>query len=96
MSLAIKAVSTIGKQQMQLQTPTKPSGGKDFKEVMNKVDLHSELQQMQKDLISGKSFAPHELIHYQVKANQFHLRVEMLSKASEGILAGVRKFQQGQ
>lgn len=41
----------------------------------------------------GNNFSPKELLLLQVKASSYHLRVELVSKAAESLLATVRKFQ---
>lgn len=58
-----------------------------------KTDFHKELVKLQQDLASGKKIPPRDLLLYQIKAGQFHLRVELISKSAETVLAAVRKFQ---
>jgi hypothetical protein len=60
------------------------SAGKAFQEILT----------LQTRLLGAKELSPKELIVYQVKASQFGLQVELLSKVSESIVATVRKFQQ--
>ena len=75
-------------------------GGKEFKEVMQQVrdrssisDFHKDLQGLYQRLESGKAPAPHELLAYQMKASEFHLWIELVSKTAESGLTALRKFQ---
>lgn len=47
------------------------------------------------DKLGSKGFkiSPQELIVYQVRAGQFGLRVELLSKLAESAMSSIRKFQ---
>lgn len=44
---------------------------------------------------TSKNIAPKDLLLLQIKASSYHLRVELVSKAAESLLATVRKFQNG-
>ena len=59
-------------------------------------DLHQELLQVRSKLINGAEFSPRELLLYQIRAGEFGLQVEMVSKLSEAAMSTVRKFQHGQ
>lgn len=72
-----------------------------FKEVMNQVDANS-LNSLQKDLnsftqgiMSGKTYSSKDLIVYQIKAGQFGLGVELVSKLAESVSSTVKKLEQG-
>lgn len=104
---AITASKAISKQPLNINSSLSIKPQKSFQEIMGQVsadktqaagkpDFHQDLVQMQKDVMSGKELSMRDLFRYQIKAGQFHLRVELLSKAAEGMLASVRKFQSGQ
>lgn len=59
-------------------------------------DAFAEIQAMQKSIMSAKELSGKDLILYQIKAGQFNLRVEMLSKVAEGVVGTFRKFQNPQ
>lgn len=73
-----------------------------FKEVLQqipqstKLDPHAELVKLQGLFLSGKKFEPRELLYYQIRASQFGLGVELISKVAESVSAALRKFEQGQ
>jgi len=77
--------------------------GKTFKEVfeglingLGKTDFHKEMATLQHSLKGGKHLAPRELLLYQIKAGQFGLRVELVSKLAESAVSTLRKFQGNQ
>lgn len=55
-----------------------------------------ELQQIGQKLTANHSFSPRELLLYQIKASDYHLRVELVAKTAESMLGTVRKFQNSQ
>lgn len=59
-------------------------------------DLHQELLNMQRRFLSGAALTPQELISYQIKANQFGMRIELASKISESAVATIRRLQNPQ
>jgi hypothetical protein len=73
-----------------------------FKDVMKSVAKAGDLGGLQKDLnlfsqsvMAGKKFNPQDLIVYQMKAGQFGLGVELVSKVAESASATLRKLEQG-
>ena len=92
----------------KLEIQPKKIQGKNFGEVLQQkkdlktgaenktADIYSEIQNMQKNLLNGKEFSGKDLIMYQIKAGQFNLRVELLSKVAEGMISSFRKFQNPQ
>ncbi|MCB0321604.1 MAG: hypothetical protein KDD60_11820 [Bdellovibrionales bacterium] len=89
-----------------LPTPPSPSvqgnqGG--FQGVMNSLrggtkaiptDPFQAMQQLSTRLTRGESLSPGELIQYQVRAGEFGVRVELVSKVAESLSASLRKLQQ--
>jgi hypothetical protein len=73
-----------------------------FNEVLKGVSSGNDIISLQKDLktftegvVSGKSFSPRDLIIYQIKAGQFGLGVELVSKVAESASATIKKLEQG-
>ena len=60
----------------------------------SKTDPYIELVTLQEKIIGAKQLSSQELLYYQIRASQFGMRVELLSKVGESALATVRKFQQ--
>jgi len=58
--------------------------------------LHKELLHFKEQILSGKTFSPKELLVYQIRASEFNLRVELLAKIADALLATTRKLQSGQ
>lgn len=91
-------------QSIQVPKSNQPS----FKDAMHKVglkeiqsqvlgqDLHKDIIAVQRSLESGRSMPMQDLVLYQIKAGQFNLRVELISKMGESVMSTLRKFQQGQ
>jgi hypothetical protein len=81
--------------------PKQASGvsGKEFKEVLEglkgKGDPFLEIQKMSHDLLTKKDPSAQELILYQIKAQQFGLRVELVSKVAESAGNTFKKLQNG-
>ena len=59
-------------------------------------DLHLELERMRERLLTARSFTPQELLAWQIRAGQFGLRVELISKVAEGIMGAARRLQNPQ
>ena len=111
MSLAISAENAVGSTQpgqsgpLQEASERSLSPGKTFSEMLelagraidrSGLGLHTEIQAIEQRIKSGPVLSPQELISYQIKAGRFGLSVEMVSKLAEGMMATMRKFQQGQ
>ena len=69
-----------------------PTPGVSFKEIMA-GGLEEELKNIQGQLANGHNFSPKELLLYQVKASQFGLRVELVSRVAESLVAVTKKLQ---
>jgi len=72
-------------------------GGVSFEKILNAVqgknDMHEALQKMSNKLLSQKEMAPRELLQYQLMANAFHVKVELVSKVAESASATLKKLQ---
>ncbi len=74
-----------------------------FSGVMSRVSENlGDMQSVQKELkaftegiVSGKAYSPRELLLYQIKASQFGLGVELVSKVGESASSTLRKLEQG-
>ena len=83
-----------------------PAGakGKVFKQILSNVteskpdqkNVFQEITELQQKLISGNKIPPKELLLYQIKAGQFGLRVELVSKVADSALSTARKLQGSQ
>ena len=78
--------------------------GKSFKEVLHSIDskAHSTkipadpfqaMNQLTERVLRGDKLNSRELLLYQVKAGQFGMHVELISKVAESGSASVRKLQ---
>ena len=86
--------------------PAQAVGGKSFKEFLTELagnknltgglDMQADMNKIQTALAEGKSLPTTDLLFYQIKAGQFGLRVELLSKFAEAMSSTVKKFQSGQ
>ena len=81
----------------------KPKGQVSFEQVLNQtapkafdLNIHAELLQVERVVASGKTLPLSDLINIQIKAGQFGLRVELLSKVAESATTTLRKLQSGQ
>ncbi len=79
------------------------AGGRTFDKVLQQtapgvfdLQVHNELLQVERSVAGGKGVPLAELIHIQIKAGQFGLRVELLSKVAESGTTTLRKLQSGQ
>jgi hypothetical protein len=72
--------------------------GQIFSQFMDKAGLNpkSDLYADLSKIGQLSNIPSNKLLSYQIKANQFHLQVEMLSKVAESALATARKLQQNQ
>ncbi len=75
--------------------------GAQFKETLNAnkpvgLDAHAELVALRDKILQGGKLEPKQLLYYQIRAHQFGLGVELVSKVGESVSATVRRFEQGQ
>ena len=80
--------------------PTR-SHGVDFKQLKDSLrssgdGLYSDIQRLQQQVMSGKSLSSQELITYQIKAHQFGLQVELVSKVAESAVSSLKRLQNPQ
>ena len=106
-SLKSSAISggSLGVGSAGMGNPSPKTAKLEFKNVMaeankqqgpGKKDLHAELTQLQQRIERGDKIDSRELILYQIKAGQFGLEVELVSKVAEAGLSTARKFQSQQ
>lgn len=62
---------------------------------LGQENLHSELVKFSQAIQSGKNLTTKELLYYQVRAGQFGMQVELVSKVGESVTSTVRKLEQG-
>lgn len=100
----MKVSSIQSAQSIGMVKETLPTAGQQtsFKDVLKGVSSANDIVSLQKDLksftdgvVSGKSFSPRDLILYQIKAGQFGLGVELVSKVAESAGATIKKLEQG-
>jgi hypothetical protein len=60
------------------------------------VDSFAELRKVQEAVVEGKQFTPQQLLSFQLKANDAHMRVELLSKIAESAIATAKRLQNPQ
>ncbi|MCB0338506.1 MAG: hypothetical protein KDD53_02830 [Bdellovibrionales bacterium] len=77
-----------------------PSGsasgsGIKFSDLFQEKGLSQDLSKVRQAIVDGKMLNSRDLLLYQIRASNFHLRVEMASKVAESFSATVRKLQQG-
>lgn len=54
------------------------------------------LAEQREQLIRGVAISPRELIAYQIRAGEFGLQVELVSKIADGVLSTARRLQNSQ
>lgn len=59
-------------------------------------DFHTELQGLYQRIERGRMPGTQELLLYQIRAGEFHLKVELAAKAAETLLSAARRFQNPQ
>ena len=80
------------------------SGGGEFPEILDRVrrglsaeaDIVRSIEGFEQTVRAGKPISFHQLIMWQVQASRFGVQVELVSKAVEGGLSGLRRLQQSQ
>lgn len=71
-----------------------PIPKKTIVEMLDKLLPNSnELQGVENAISQSNKLSPSELLGYQLKASNYHIRVELVSKVAESVLGTVRKFQ---
>ena len=94
-------LSALGSKGAPLSTPIQ--GGR-FEQVLQaKLDGLSQLlggdanqlQKIEAGIMRGQKLSAPELLVYQIKAGQFGLRVELVSKLAESLAGSWRRLQSG-
>ena len=80
-----------------------PGGGASFSEVFEGIkgklglnEAHNATVGIQQQLLSQTKVSPQQLLLYQIKVHELHLRTELLSKVGETLTSSVRKLQSSQ
>lgn len=108
--MVINPVEAVKPATSMVPATNAPALGGDFKVVLEKVageqsgsvpkllglDLHKDIVKLQEAAVSGKTLSTNELLYYQIKANEFNLRVELTSKVAESAISTTRRLQQAQ
>lgn len=100
--MLVEQINGINPQQFKSKRPALDSReqGQAFdkikKELNGSEDFYTQIRSMERDLASGKELSSKEILLHQIRAQHFHLRVELVSKVAESALATVRKFQNPQ
>ena len=83
-------IAQIGNKSHNLDYKTEPK-------FLDKLDQFlpksGDLQQIQAVIAKADKVNPAELLGYQIKASNYHLRVELVSKVAESALGTVKKLQ---
>jgi hypothetical protein len=81
------------------------SAGANFRKVQQALrsvenetgnSIFTEVAAIQKRILDGKKLSTQELLVYQIKANQFGLHVELVSKVAESSLSTLKRLQSPQ
>jgi hypothetical protein len=59
-------------------------------------DSFDQLRAFQQAVLSGKRMSPEQLLVFQVKATDAHMRVELLSKIAESAISTAKRLQNPQ
>ena len=74
--------------------PINKSGDVKFSDFLSK-DSFDAVKEIKQKLFSGQEISTRELLTYQLKAQDVHFKVELISKVAETALASAKKLQQG-
>ncbi len=88
-------------------SPVKPGGSgetapikspsESFQKVFDRIgqsgDIHQELMSFRSQLVRGKEFQPQELLYYQIRAGQYGVKVELVSRLAESVNHTVKRLQ---
>ena len=91
--------------QIRVEKPPKPSGDphtESFREILERVargldgssDPFQSTVDFERSVMKGEGFTPHEILVFQIRASQFSVHVELLSRAAESGLSMIRRLQQ--
>lgn len=94
---------TLGAVKVSEPVPVVSDRGSNWQRVMERVftnlgaqELQVDLGKLQSAIVRGVKFSPQDLIVYQIKASEFGLRVELVTKLSEALMTCMRRFQNTQ
>ena len=57
--------------------------------------MMSDVKKIGQKLVKGSNIKPTELLHYQMRMNETHLKVEMASKLTESVSGTLKRLQNG-
>ena len=92
MILSAKRLGSKGVSKASRSLSSKGNGSK--KAFTIPKDPFMAMKKLSQAASSGKTFTPKELLMFQIKANEFGVHVELVSKVSESANASIRKLQQ--
>lgn len=107
-ALTVSSVNLQTSLPVNAVSPVTPGKAKPFTEVLSEVRLEGimggafskngfgELQQLQQKILKTQNPTARDLLLYQVRAAQFGMGVELVSKIAESVSATIRKFQSNQ
>ncbi|MBN8548195.1 MAG: hypothetical protein J0M12_02645 [Deltaproteobacteria bacterium] len=105
---ALSASVPVSSQKIEQDAGIRGRTGKAFDAVLHEAragtaweniaspQAFQDLLSLQSKISKSKSISARELIEYQVKASQFGLGIELVSKVAESVSASLRKFQTNQ
>ena len=59
------------------------------------IELQKDISRFSQKVLTGVELKPRELIIYQIKAGQFGLGVELVSKVGESLSTTIKRLKQG-
>jgi len=93
---AINDLSPVS-QKSQSESPGFKEVLSGLREMLDKSSgLNKSLVDFQNSVVEGRAVSAKEILAYQVRASQFGIQVELLSRAVESGLSLLRKLQQTQ
>ena len=97
MILAVRKVGSKTTSSLDSQTISKPIKGRSFQKILSaKIpkDPFKAMQVVAEAALKGKTFSPEQLLLFQVRANEFGMQVELVSKVAESANSSMKKLQQ--
>jgi hypothetical protein len=102
---AIGGVEGISQSRIEAAAPEKKT--ESFKEVLSNLNEkiawdrvfgvadHKALGDFRQRVTRGAHFTNQELLSFQIRAGEFGLRVELISKLADSLVGTAKKFEQG-
>ncbi len=99
-SNTISPSSTVRLPQISENKTIANGEGARFGQVMDELrgksrDPYIELKSLKEKLLGGAEIPPKELLLYQIRASEYGLKVELVSKVGESLSASLKKLQSG-